>query len=389
MKQFIRIILMTLVAQLHLLNIQAQAPQTFPYQAVARNANGNLIANQLISLRMSIIDSIVIGVILYKETQLVTTNSLGLFTINIGQGIVISGSMNAINWDHNSKFLKVEMDALGGSNFIIMGSSQLMSVPYAISAKTTSSLPNGTAVGNTPYWNGTTWANDDNTIYNDGYYVGIGTNVPQYKLDVVHGGASGIRSKSNSLYSVIDIDAANGDAALRYKSAGITKWNMRNNATTNNLQILRTNNIESFTIEASSGFVGINKPDPAEQLDVTGNAHITGNETLGGKLIVENNKGIVRSDNGTQLKTVLFSGGIAYTLPPGGMISFTMNYSAFSSVPTISVGNISGTLTHPEFILYTIRNADNDSAVVDIYNAGSSTATMTGGTFRAIVIGAE
>lgn len=389
MKQLFRILLIVLLAQFQLINTQAQAPLAIPYQAVARNGSGNLLANQLISLRLNIIDSVINGVILYKETQVVTTNSLGLFTIYIGQGIVVSGSFNTINWGKNSKFLKVEMDAAGGNNFSTLGTSQLMSVPFALNAKTTSSLPNGTEIGNTPFWNGTTWEHDNNNLYNDGYYVGIGTNSPEYKLDVVHNGFTGIRSKSTYQYAVVDIDAANGDAALRLKSSGLTKWNIRNNSVTNNLQILKNNNAEAFTIELSSGFVGINKPDPAEQLDVTGNAHITGNEILGGKLVVENNKGIVRSDNGTQLKTVLYSGGIAYTLPPGGLVSFSMNYSAFSSVPTISVGNISGTLSHPEFILYTIRNADNNSAIVDIYNAGTSTATMTGGTFRAIVIGAE
>jgi hypothetical protein len=68
--------------------------------------------------------------------------------------------------------------------------------------------------------------------------VGIGeTSNPTFKLDVLHGGASGIRSRSSSSFSLIDIDAANGDAALRFAKAGVNQWNIRNNPSTDDLQI--------------------------------------------------------------------------------------------------------------------------------------------------------
>src|SRR5436309_2373234 len=78
--------------------VQAQSPNAIPYQAVARNAGGNVIANQLISLRFSIHDITATGTVVYKETQSATTNALGLFTLNVGQGTVVLGSFSGINW---------------------------------------------------------------------------------------------------------------------------------------------------------------------------------------------------------------------------------------------------------------------------------------------------
>ncbi|HOZ51087.1 MAG TPA: tail fiber domain-containing protein [Chitinophagaceae bacterium] len=113
----------------------AQTPHAIPYQAVARNATGDLIANQAISLRLSIHDSSATGVVSFSETHTVSTNSLGLFTINIGAGTPLIGNFSSINWKQNAKFLQVELDALGGTNYSDMGTTQLQSVPYALYAK--------------------------------------------------------------------------------------------------------------------------------------------------------------------------------------------------------------------------------------------------------------
>lgn len=112
----------------------AQAPQRFQYQAVARSANGDLLANQTVALRLSILDGSTGGPVLYQETHAVTTNTLGLFAVPIGGGSVQSGSMNSINWGGGAKFIRVEMDAAGGNNFVDLGVSQLLSVPYALHA---------------------------------------------------------------------------------------------------------------------------------------------------------------------------------------------------------------------------------------------------------------
>ncbi len=114
--------------------VKAQAPQAIPYQAVARDNSGNLIINQTVSLRFTIHDATAGGTIVYLETQSKTTNSLGLFTANIGEGTVVSGTFAAINWSSGSKFMQVEMDATGGTNYTDMGTQQMLSVPYALNA---------------------------------------------------------------------------------------------------------------------------------------------------------------------------------------------------------------------------------------------------------------
>ena len=146
-----------LVACLISLISNGQIPQAIPYQAIARNNSGNIFSNQLVSLRFSIHNSNAGGTIVYKETQSTTTNSLGLFTVNIGQGTPVIGTFSSINWGSNSKFLQVELDTAGGSNFIDMGTQQMLSVPFALYAAKSADLPSGNSIGDVLVWNGTSW----------------------------------------------------------------------------------------------------------------------------------------------------------------------------------------------------------------------------------------
>ncbi len=102
-----------------------------------------------------------------------------------------------------------------------------------------------------------------------GNNVGIGTAAPAYALDVNHNGATGLHVRSLAAFSVIDLDAANGDAALRYQSAGSTRWNVRNAPGSNDYQIVRNNSLPAnVTINNGTGFVGITQTTPAYQMDV-------------------------------------------------------------------------------------------------------------------------
>ena len=112
----------------------AQPPAMMKYQGLARNSNGNPVSNQTISLRISIHKDNTGGAVVYKETQTTTTNQFGSFNINIGAGTVVSGNFSAISWGRNSYFQEVEMDIAGGTNYVSMGVSQFLSVPYALSA---------------------------------------------------------------------------------------------------------------------------------------------------------------------------------------------------------------------------------------------------------------
>jgi hypothetical protein len=115
----------------------AQAPQGIPYQAIARNASGAAIANTAIKVRFSIRDSIATGAIKYQETHSPTTSALGLFSVNVGMGTVVSGTFSGINWGKNAKFLQVELNTTGGTTFTDLGTTQMMSVPYALYAGNT------------------------------------------------------------------------------------------------------------------------------------------------------------------------------------------------------------------------------------------------------------
>lgn len=126
------------------LGTRAQAPQSFNYQAVARNAGGQVIQNQNVGLRFTIHDGSATGTTVYQETQSKTTNQFGLFSAEVGQGAATSGTFASINWSSGAKYLQVEFDAAGGSSYADMGAAQLLSVPYALYAnQATTSGPAG------------------------------------------------------------------------------------------------------------------------------------------------------------------------------------------------------------------------------------------------------
>ena len=173
------------------LNIQAQTPQALNYQAVARNTTGAILANQSVGIRISITDGSA-GATLYQETHTVTTNQFGLFTLGVGNGTVVSGIFSSIPWATITPWLQVEMDPAGGSAYVMMGSSALLSVPYALHSNTSDDNK---------------WTVTGNDIYNNNSgNVGIGTSSPQYQLhmksngDAVNAISSGATGAAWSYY---------------------------------------------------------------------------------------------------------------------------------------------------------------------------------------------
>jgi hypothetical protein len=114
----------------------AQSPQSFQYQSVVRDGNGDVVVNQPVSFQISLISGSSTGTVEYCETHAATTNAFGLVTLAIGEGTVVSGSFSGINWSTAAHFIKVEVDINGGTAFVDMGTTQLLSVPYALHAKT-------------------------------------------------------------------------------------------------------------------------------------------------------------------------------------------------------------------------------------------------------------
>lgn len=137
----------------------AQAPESFKYQAVARDGSGNVLANHQVSFRISIIQGTVTGDIVYSERHNTVTNEFGLVNLEIGRGAVATGTMAGINWGVDAHFIMIEMDPDAGTSYQLMGTSQLLSVPYALYAKKVATGDNwGTqtvAAGNAMTGNGT------------------------------------------------------------------------------------------------------------------------------------------------------------------------------------------------------------------------------------------
>lgn len=111
-----------------------QVPQGINYQTVVRNNNGAIIPNQNVSFRFSVRTDSPTGSIVYQETHTAATNTLGLVNLVLGQGTPQQGIFTSIIWGSTSHFLSVEFDVAGGTNYSLSGTSQLLSVPYALFA---------------------------------------------------------------------------------------------------------------------------------------------------------------------------------------------------------------------------------------------------------------
>jgi hypothetical protein len=121
-------------------SIFAQSPEMFNYQAVARNASEEILSNQVVSLRISVLQTSISGAVVYSETFETETNLFGLVNVQIGSGDVVNGVFENIIWSNDAYFLKVEMDINGGTSYEEYGISQLISVPYALHAKTADTI---------------------------------------------------------------------------------------------------------------------------------------------------------------------------------------------------------------------------------------------------------
>lgn len=132
-------------------NVFAEAPQKMSYQAVIRNANNQLVINQQVGIRFSILSGSITGTAVYVEKQTPNTNNAGTISVEIGGGTIVSGSFSSIDWASGTYFIKTETDPLGGTNYSIIGTSQLLSVPYALHAKTAESITGGVSSGFTHF----------------------------------------------------------------------------------------------------------------------------------------------------------------------------------------------------------------------------------------------
>ncbi|QRQ99681.1 tail fiber domain-containing protein [Dyadobacter sandarakinus] len=128
MKAFTSFIFLLILA----IRLHAQAPEQFSFQGVARNAGGQVVANATVAIRLSILKNTAFGEVVYRETHKPLTSSGGAFTLIVGTGTADHGQFSDIDWKAASWFLHVEADPAGGAAFVDLGTTQFLSVPYAI-----------------------------------------------------------------------------------------------------------------------------------------------------------------------------------------------------------------------------------------------------------------
>lgn len=229
--------------------LRAQAPQALNYQGVARNQNGNPLANQALALRLSIVSGNANGSIVYAETHNAQTNALGLYNVQIGTGTVQNGNFGLIGWDSNQHFLKVEIDATGGNNFTPIGTPVLLaSVPYALEARHAASTtlngdvtgisaastvtglqnrpvnPANPATGDVLKWNGTQWnPAPDATSGGNSYIAGNGITITGQTITATD--ASNTNELQTLSLSGTQISLSNGGGTVTLPSgSGGDNW---------------------------------------------------------------------------------------------------------------------------------------------------------------------
>jgi hypothetical protein len=114
------------------MTLQAQPPVKFNYQGIARATDGSPLANQALGLRISILDGSPTGTVQFVETHTATTNAYGLYTLSIGGGTAVTGTIMSPTWPGTGTFIKVEIDPAGGVAYVDAGTSELKYVPYSI-----------------------------------------------------------------------------------------------------------------------------------------------------------------------------------------------------------------------------------------------------------------
>ncbi len=186
----------------YFLNASAQAPNKMSYQALLRNNSNTLITNQSVGMRVTILRTSITGQEVYKEifNPNPVTNVNGLVTIEIGSGIPIIGTFASINWSNGPFFVKTETDPLGGTNYSISGTSQLLSVPFALFAATSGSNLN-------------TWNTNGNSSLTD---IFLGTANENNVLFIQNSQWAGALSPVKTAFgrNALDTDFGQGNTAI-------------------------------------------------------------------------------------------------------------------------------------------------------------------------------
>ena len=352
----------------------AQPPQMFKYQGLARNSNGNTVSNQNISLRISIHQDNTGGTVVYKETQTATTNSFGSFSINIGSGTVFTGIFSTIPWGRHIYFQETEMDIAGGSNYISMGTSPFLSVPYSLSAD---SAVHGIA----PFIVQNNTAGNTLSAVALGAIVNTGSNA-----------APALYVKNNGLGTSIYAESGNGKFILGDSSGFETNGNSFLGGKVQIDDSLRVNG--PVVANGTSSFNNVTMGGTLTVPIITGtqasfsNAITTGGATVNGNLLVNGNLGVSGSAGSLNATLISgtqgnFSGGLTTTgetvngnLQVNGNLAVTGNAGSLTgSLINGTQGNFSVSVTTPSL---TVNGSTHITGNLQV----DGSVSKAGGTFK-------
>ncbi len=247
---------------------QAQPPEAFNYQAVARNLDGDPLVDQSVTFRISILQATSSGTVVYQEIHPIITNGLGVANLDVGSGVPTTGNFSTIDWSSADYFLKVELDPLGGSSYMDMGTTQLISVPYAMHAKTAENAHPAGTNGQIQYNSSGVFGAESNLFwspYND--RLGLGTSSPSFTLDVHSEASNGMRIKTpNSAWLILDKGTDQNNSFVTFRSVGFDVWVLGTWNSNNDFMIqnwnLNGDDDDTFMIDAESSAIGLNTNSP-------------------------------------------------------------------------------------------------------------------------------
>ncbi len=348
----------------------AQAPNKMSYQAVIRDATNNLVVNQSVGVKVSILKTSASGTAVFVETYSATTNANGLVSIEIGSGTNVSGSISGINWGNDAYYIKTETDPTGGTSYSISATNQLLSVPFALSSKsaTNMELKDLTNVTGTPTsgqvlkWDGTTWKpqNDLTTGGGTGSYTA----------------GAGITISGTNVIAA-DLGADISTAELQNNS--VTTAKIASNAVTSNE--LSNNSVTTTKITANAittNEIATNAvTNPKIANNAVNTANIANDAVTAPKIDdMGATNGQVLQYNGTNWAPTTPAGGSSspWTLASGNVTRSTGNVGIGTATPTRTL-EVTGSSSAKDMVF--VENTSNSAGASAI--KGEGTLGPTGG----------
>jgi hypothetical protein len=334
------------------LNLQAQSPQKMSYQAVVRNSSNALVISGPVGMRISILQGNPNGIAVYVETHVLTTNENGLVSLEIGGGTSVAGTISTINWSSGPYFIKTETDPQGGSSYTISGTTQFLSVPYALHAKTAESI-SGTITESDPVFGtapASSISSSDINKWNSSFGWGNHSNAG-YLISEVDGVIGNeINNVSNSTLIRTGTGTAESPFTVGLNLANINTWTAQQtfnsgtsfhgdvdftgsilkNGSTFNIDWINVTSKPSFMPVATSGDFNdlSNKPvtDGSEtKLTAGNNVSVTGTGTSGSPYVINSVP--------THYAGELFGGGVVFYVDQTG------NHGLICSMTDLSTGS--------------------------------------------------